>query len=64
LAIGLPSALIVSSLMRGLLYGIEPHDLTTVTTLCGAIAAAIVAATAGSAYRAGRIDRGAMMRAD
>jgi len=64
LAIGLPSALIVSSLMRALLYDIEPHDPATVMMLCAAVAVAVVAATAGPAYRATRIEPRAMMRAD
>ena len=64
LAIGLPSALIVGRLMRGLLFGIEPHDAATVVALCAAIAVAIVAATIGPARRATRIQPGAMIRGD
>jgi putative ABC transport system permease protein len=64
LALGVPSALMVSRLMRGLLYDIAPHDPATITMLSAAVAAAIVAATAGPAYRAARIEPSAMMRSE
>jgi predicted permease len=64
LAVGVPAALAVSRLMRGLLFEIEPHDPLTVVVLCGAIAITTIAATVGPARRAVRIEPAAIMKGE
>jgi predicted permease len=64
LAVGLPAALAVSRVMRGLLYGVEPHDPLTVVILSGAVALTTVLATLVPAARAARIEPAAIIKAD
>ena len=64
LAVGVPAALAVSRLMRGLLYGIEPYNPVTLLALCSAIAIATLSATLGPSRRAVRIEPSALIKQD
>ena len=62
IAIGLPAAVAVAQLMRGVLYGVQPHDVFTVATLCTGVVATALLAAAIPAVRAGRVDPAATLR--
>lgn len=60
--VGLPAALAVGRLMRGLLYGVQPHDAVTVAALCAAVVATTLLAATVPAVRAGRVDPAKVLR--
>ena len=62
LVIGLPAALAVGRLMRGLLYGVQPHDTVTVAALCVAVVVTTLLAATVPAVRAGRVDPATTLR--
>jgi hypothetical protein len=64
LAIGVPVALAAAGVMRGLLFGIGPHDAPTIAGLCGLVAASTVAATLVPAQRALRVNPAAVLKAE
>jgi predicted permease len=60
--VGLPAALAVGRVMRGVLYGVQPHDVVTVAALCvGVVVTTLLAATL-PAVRAGRVDPATTLR--
>jgi ABC-type antimicrobial peptide transport system permease subunit len=61
--LGLPAALAVSRLMRGVIYGVQPHDAVTVATLCVAVVVTTLLAATVPAGRAGRVDPATVLRA-
>jgi predicted permease len=63
LIVGLPAALVVSRLMRGVLYGVQPFDMITVAALCASVVVTTLAATMVPAVRAGRVDPATVLRA-
>jgi ABC-type antimicrobial peptide transport system permease subunit len=64
LLFGVPAALAAGRLMKGLLFGIEPHDALTLAALPVVITLATLAATLIPARRAVRIEPAAVMRND
>jgi putative ABC transport system permease protein len=64
LALGIVSALMASRLMQGLLFGVAPHDPTTLLTVTAVLGIAGVAACWIPAARAARVDPGVALRAD
>jgi len=62
LALGVPIALALTGLMRGLLFGIQPRDPATVAGLCALVVTATVAATLVPAWRAQRVDPAGVLR--
>jgi putative ABC transport system permease protein len=62
MTIGLPAALAVGRLMRGVLYGVQPHDVVTVAALCMAVLVTTLLAAAAPAVRAGRVDPATVLR--
>ena len=54
--LGLVSALIVSGLMSGLLYGVSPYDLSTLVAVTAVLTAVAIAASYVPALRAMRLD--------
>ena len=62
--VGVPLALAASRVMRGVLFGVGPHDPATVIVLCAAVALATVAATLAPAHRARRIAPAAVLKGD
>ena len=63
LALGVAGALLLSRLMRGLLFGVAPHDPLTLAGVVALMAAVGVAACWLPAVRAARIDPGVAIRA-
>jgi putative ABC transport system permease protein len=61
--VGLPAALAVGRLMRGVLYGVQPHDVLTVAALCIAVVVTTLLAATVPAVRAGRVDPATVLRA-
>jgi putative ABC transport system permease protein len=53
---GLVLSLGLTRLMRGILFGVGPNDLTTFAAVCGALALVALAASVIPALRATRID--------
>jgi predicted lysophospholipase L1 biosynthesis ABC-type transport system permease subunit len=64
LALGLAGGLILSRLIRGLLFGVEPYDPITLVIVVAVMAAIGLAASGVPAMRAARIDPGIAIRAD
>jgi ABC-type antimicrobial peptide transport system permease subunit len=64
LAIGLPLALFISKLFNSILYGIEPHDLLTFTTVPLFLAAVAALAAFVPARRASRVDPASTLRSE
>ena len=64
LAAGLTIALLTSRLLRGLLFGVAPHDPVTLGTVAFLLAAVGVAACLLPAMRAARVDPAVALRAD
>jgi hypothetical protein len=62
IVVGLPAALAVGRLMRGLLYGVQPYDAVTVAALCAAVVATTLLAATVPAVRAGRVDPATVLR--
>jgi predicted permease len=60
--VGLPAGLAVGRLMRGVLYGVQPHDLATITLLCVAVVVTTLLAATLPAVRAGRVDPATVLR--
>jgi ABC-type antimicrobial peptide transport system permease subunit len=60
--VGLPGAIVVGRLMRGVLYGVQPHDFLTIAALCVAIVLTSLLAAAVPAFRAGRVDPAKALR--
>ncbi|HEX3158198.1 MAG TPA: ABC transporter permease [Gemmatimonadaceae bacterium] len=63
LALGVAGALLLSRLMRGLLFGVAPHDPLTLAGVVALMAVVGVAACWLPAVRAARIDPGVAIRA-
>lgn len=64
LAVGVVGALMASRLMRGLLFGVAPHDPTTLAGVTVVLAAVGVAACWLPAARAARVDPAVALRAE
>jgi putative ABC transport system permease protein len=64
LVIGIPLTFPATSLMRGVLFGIRPHDMQTFVVLSFTIAATVVAATVFPALRAAKVDPAAVLKAE
>jgi predicted permease len=64
LAIGLVGALLLSSLLTGWLYGVEPTDPVTYVAVSAALLAAAAAACFVPAYRAASVDPMTTLRAE
>jgi ABC-type antimicrobial peptide transport system permease subunit len=64
LAVGVLGALMASRLMRGLLFGVAPHDPATLAGVTVIIAAVGVAACWLPAARAARVDPAVALRAE
>jgi predicted permease len=64
LAIGLPLALFISKLFNSILYGIQPHDLLTFTTVPLFLAAVAALAAFVPARRASRVDPASTLRSE
>ena len=62
--IGLPAALAAARVLRGSLFGVQPYDVATVTTLCAAIAVTTMLATLIPALGAQRVQPSALLRRD
>lgn len=62
ITVGLPAALAISRLMRGVLYGVQPHDAVTVAALCVAVVVTTLVAATVPAVRAGRVDPATVLR--
>jgi putative ABC transport system permease protein len=62
--LGLVSAVAVSGLLRGLLYGVSPTDARVYAGAAGGLALVALAATAIPAWRAARVDPVASLRAE
>jgi putative ABC transport system permease protein len=56
IAVGVPAAIAIGRTMRGLLYGVEPADLTTIALASGGLAVSALAASWLPARRAARVD--------
>ena len=56
LAVGLPAYLITARSASSLLYGLEPHDLTTLVAAAGLLVVIAAGASIAPAWRAARID--------
>jgi ABC-type antimicrobial peptide transport system permease subunit len=63
LALGVTGALLLSRLIRGLLFGVAPHDPVTLGAVAFLMAAIGIAACWIPAARAARIDPGIAIRA-
>ena len=64
LVIGIAGALATSSLLRGLLFGLAPHDPTTIVAVAALLAAVGVAACWLPAQRAASVDPAVALRAE
>jgi ABC-type antimicrobial peptide transport system permease subunit len=64
LAVGLVGAAAAGRLMTGLLYGVGPHDIATLTGVTLVIAAATLVANWIPALRAARVDPLTALRSD
>jgi len=64
LAVGFTGALATSGLLRGLLFGVAPHDPATLGGVAFIIAAVGVAACLLPALRAARVDPAVALRAE
>jgi predicted permease len=64
LALGLAGGLILSRLIRGLLFGVEPYDPITLVIVVAVMAAIGLAASGVPAMRAARVAPGIAIRAD
>jgi ABC-type antimicrobial peptide transport system permease subunit len=62
LAIGLGGGVLVARTMRGLLYGLSPHDPTTFVVVPLVLGVVVVAASYVPARRATRLDPSAALR--
>jgi ABC-type antimicrobial peptide transport system permease subunit len=56
LALGLPTALAAGVVMRGLLFGVAPHDALTFVGTSAVLVVTAIAAALGPAWRASRVD--------
>jgi predicted permease len=63
-AIGLPAALLISKLFNSILYGIQPHDLITFTTVPLFLATIAAIAAFLPAHRASRVDPASALRSE
>jgi predicted lysophospholipase L1 biosynthesis ABC-type transport system permease subunit len=64
LLLGLAAALASARALRGLLYGIAPHDPATFSAVCLVLLAAATLAALGPARRAARLDPASVLRGD
>lgn len=64
LAVGVTGALLTAGLLRGLLFGVAPHDPATLGAVALIIAAVGVAACWLPAARAARVDPAVALRAE
>jgi len=64
LAVGLAGALFAARLLRGLLFGVTPHDPVTLGAVAFVLAAVGVAACWLPATRASRVDPATALRAE
>jgi ABC-type antimicrobial peptide transport system permease subunit len=64
LAVGVCGAVVLTRLIRGLLFGVEPLDATTFALVCALFATAATAAAWIPARRAARVDPMLAMRAE
>jgi ABC-type antimicrobial peptide transport system permease subunit len=56
IAVGIPAAIATGRAMRGMLYGVEPHDPAALATVAGILTVAVLAASALPALKAARVD--------
>ena len=64
LAVGLTGALVTTGLLRGLLFGVAPHDPVTLGAVAAVIAGVGVAACLLPAVRAAKVDPAVALRAE
>lgn len=64
IGIGIAGALAAARLLRSLLFGIDPGDLTTLAVIVASLLAAAIAACLVPAWRVTRIDPSATLRTD
>jgi len=64
LAVGLTGSLVTTGLLRGLLFGVAPHDPTTLGAVAAIIGAVGVAACLLPAVRAAKVDPAVALRAE
>jgi putative ABC transport system permease protein len=60
--LGLPLALAGARVLRGLLFGVQPHDPATLAFICVAVVSTTLAATLLPARRAGRVEPAAVLK--
>ena len=63
-AIGIPGALALTGLMRGMLYGVGPSDPLTYVVVCAVLGVVMLTATWIPAHRATRIAPTVALRAE
>ena len=56
IGIGLVAAMLLTRLMTGMLYGVEPLDPVTFAAVAGILLAVSLAASSAPAWRAARLD--------
>lgn len=61
---GLAGAIVITSMLRGLLYGVTPLDGLTIATVVGLVAAMTIVAVGRPAWRASRLDPSTVLRAE
>jgi ABC-type antimicrobial peptide transport system permease subunit len=64
LAVGLTGSLVTTGLLRGLLFGVAPHDPVTLGAVAAIIGAVGVAACLLPAVRAAKVDPAVALRAE
>jgi ABC-type antimicrobial peptide transport system permease subunit len=64
IGLGLVSALALSRLLEGWLFGVPPHDPSTLGTVAAVLMLVALAAGYGPARRAGRLDPAALLRGE
>jgi ABC-type antimicrobial peptide transport system permease subunit len=64
LAVGLTGSLVTTGLLRGLLFGVAPHDPMTLGAVAAIIGAVGVAACLLPAVRAAKVDPAVALRAE
>jgi predicted permease len=62
LMVGLPTAVAIGRLMRGVLYGVQPHDIVTIAALSVAVVVTTLLAATVPAVQAGRVDPATVLR--
>ncbi len=64
IAVGVTGALFAATLVEGLVYGVNPHDVGTVAACCSVLLAVTLIAAYAPARRAARVDPAMTLRAE